>query len=143
MNIDYDLLADAILRKQNSKTDGANVQHGTNVIDSVSKANPVLAGVSCTAPSTATSSSLSSVHIINQWILRMPDLNCYLHLQNPPWLLQLQFHIRCHQFQNPNHLEGLHINLHIVMISHHFCKNYFQVSRGQVLRNYLLQRCQY
>lgn len=61
MNIDYYLLADAILRKQNYQTDGANIQHGTNVIDSVSMANPVLAGVSCTAPSTSTSSSVSSV----------------------------------------------------------------------------------
>lgn len=63
LNIDYDLLADALLRKQNSQNGGANVQHGTNVIDSVSMANPVLTDVSCTAASTATSSSLSSVHM--------------------------------------------------------------------------------
>lgn len=63
MNIDYDLLAEAILRKQNFQTGGSNVQHGTNVIDSVSMANPVLTDVSCTAASTAISSSLSSVHM--------------------------------------------------------------------------------
>lgn len=63
MNIDYDLLADAILRKQNSQPGGANVQHGTNVLDSVRMANPVLTDVSCTPASTAISSSLSSVHM--------------------------------------------------------------------------------
>lgn len=63
MNFDYDLLADAILRKQNSQTGGDNVQHGTNVIDSLSMANHVLTDVSCTAASTAISMPLSSVHL--------------------------------------------------------------------------------
>lgn len=60
--INVNRFADAKLRKQNSQTGGVSAQHGTNVIDSVSMTNPVLTDTSCTAPITATSSSLSPVH---------------------------------------------------------------------------------